>query len=98
MAQEKVYAVPNPNAPNTPVVINPEICNGCNQCVEVCQIDVFIPNPVAGKPPIVLHPEECWYGGCCVFVCETPGAITLHWPLMQRVHMKRTETGERFWV
>ena len=98
MAQEKVYAVPNVNAPNTPVIINPEICTGCNECVEVCQIGVFIPNPEEGKPPIVLHPEECWYGGCCVFVCPNPGAITFNWPLMQRVHFKRTTTGERFQV
>ena len=98
MAQEKVYAVPNVNAPNTPVIINEEICTGCNECVEVCQIDVFIPNPEEGKPPIVLHPEECWYGGCCVFVCPNPGAITFNWPLMQRVHFKRKATGERFQI
>ena len=98
MAQEKIYAVPNPNSPNAPVIINPETCNGCNQCVEVCEIDVFIPNPEKGKPPIILHPEECWYGGNCVMACPRPGAITLHWPLMQRVHWKRKETGERFWV
>ena len=36
MAQEKVYAIPNVNAPSTPVIINEEICNGCNECVEIC--------------------------------------------------------------
>ncbi len=97
MAQEKVYAVPNVNAPNTPVIINDEICNGCNQCVEVCQIDVFIPNPEAGEPPIIMHPEECWYGGSCVFACPK-GAITFNWPLTQRVEFKNKATGERFRV
>ena len=98
MAQEKAYAIPNITTPNTPVIFNPDICNGCNECVEVCQIDVFIPNPVAGKPPIIMHPDECWYGGGCVLVCPNPGAIKFNWPLMQRVHWKRKATGERFRV
>ena len=98
MAQEKVYAIPNVNAPSTPVIINEEICTGCKECVEVCQIDVFIPNPVAGKPPIIMHPDECWYCGDCVNDCPTPGAIKFNWPLMQRVHWRRKETGERFHV
>jgi NAD-dependent dihydropyrimidine dehydrogenase PreA subunit len=98
MAQEKVYAVPNVPAPNAPVIFNPDICNGCNQCVEVCEIDVYIPNPEKGKPPIILHPEECWYGGSCVLVCPNPGAIKLNWPLMQRISWKRKATDERFHV
>lgn len=95
MAQEKVYAIPNVPTPNTPVIIDDEICTGCNECVDVCQMDIFIPNPEAGKPPIVLHPEECWYGGDCVFVCPS-GAITFHWPLNQSVAWKRKATGEYF--
>ena len=98
MAQQKVYVVPNVPTPGTPVIFNPEICDGCNECMEVCQIDVFIPNPEKGKPPIILHPDECWYGGCCVFACPRPGAITLNWPLQQRSHWKDKDTGERFGV
>ena len=98
MAQEKVYATPNEATPGGPVVFNTEICNGCDMCVEVCQVDVFIPNPVAGKPPIILYPDECWYCGCCVEDCPLPGAITFNWPLMMRLHWKRKETGERFRV
>ncbi len=98
MAQEKVYAVPNVPPPNTPVFFNPEICSGCNECVEACQIDVFIPNPEASKPPIILHPEECWYCGCCVMECPNPGAIIFNWPLQQRVHWKDKATGKRFRV
>ncbi len=96
MAQEKVYAVPNVNAPNAPVIIDDELCIGCNKCVEICMIDVFIPNPVAGKPPLTLHPDECWYCGSCVLICPIPGAITFNWPMMQRVNWKHAETGERF--
>lgn len=32
--QDKVYAVPNVATPNRPVIRNPEICNGCNTCVD----------------------------------------------------------------
>jgi NAD-dependent dihydropyrimidine dehydrogenase PreA subunit len=98
MAQEKVYAAPNVPTPNRPVIFNPEICNGCNECIEVCQVDVFVPNPEVGKPPIILYPDECWYGGCCVYTCPNPGAINFNWPLMQRVHWKRKATGEHFRV
>lgn len=93
---EKVYAFPNCCTPSYPVSFDPEICNGCNQCVDVCQVDILIPNPRKGAPPIVLFPEECWYAGCCESVCPRPGAIKLHLPLAQRVRYKRKETGEHF--
>jgi NAD-dependent dihydropyrimidine dehydrogenase PreA subunit len=94
----KVYVVPNVITPNRPVIRNPEVCNGCNVCVEVCQVDVYIPNPVKGKPPITLHPDECWYCGCCVNECPrlSAGAIKFNFPLQQRVHFKRKATGEIF--
>ena len=69
---EKVYAIPNVQTPNVPVKINPEKCIGCNNCVETCQIDVFIPNPKKGCPPIILHPEECWY---CGYPCRCQECI-----------------------
>ena len=96
MAQENVYAIPNVPAPNTPVVINEEICTGCNSCVNVCQVDVFLPNPEQGKPPVIMHPDECWYGGCCVLDCPVPGAISFNWALQQRGFWKDKDTGERF--
>jgi NAD-dependent dihydropyrimidine dehydrogenase PreA subunit len=94
VSQEKIFALPNITTPSQPVLFNPEICTGCNNCVETCQIDVYIPNPQVGKPPIILHPEECWYCGCCVNDCPTPGAIQFNWPLELRGYWKNKKTGE----
>ncbi len=94
MANQKVYVMPNVVTPNRPVIFNPEICTGCNQCMEVCPIDVYIPSPEKGQPPIVLHPDECWYCGCCVDECSRPGAITFNWPLLQRSSWKNKATGK----
>ena len=93
---EKVYAMPNPPMPNRPVILNKELCSGCNNCVEICQMDVFIPAAKKGDPPIILYPDECWYGGSCVDFCPVDGAIKLNHPLMQRVRYKRKSTGEHF--
>ena len=94
MSKDKIKAIPNITTPNKPVIFNEDICNGCNNCVEVCQIDVYIPHPEKGKPPIILHPEECWYCGCCANDCPRPGAITFNWPLQQRGYWKNKATGE----
>lgn len=98
MDKKKVYAFPNWCTPSNPVTFDPQICNGCNQCVDVCQVDVLIPNPEKGKPPLVLFPEECWYAGCCEGACPRSGAIQIHLPLAQRVRWKRKATGEHFRV
>jgi NAD-dependent dihydropyrimidine dehydrogenase PreA subunit len=93
---DKVYMVPNPLTPNRAVKFNPEICNGCRMCIEVCPNDVMMPNPQKGKPPIVLYPDECWYCGACVEECPQPGAITMIHPLQQSisVNWKHKDTGE----
>jgi len=98
--KDKVYILPNVATPNRPVIRDPEICNGCNTCVDICQVDVYVPNPVKGKPPITLHPDECWYCGCCVNECprRTQGAIKFNWPLQQRGFYKRKANGEIFRV
>ena len=94
MSDKELMAIPNVTTPNQPVLFDLEICNGCNHCVEVCQIDVYIPNPEKGKPPIILHPDECWYCGCCANDCPRPGAIKFNWPLQSRGYWKNRETGE----
>jgi NAD-dependent dihydropyrimidine dehydrogenase PreA subunit len=88
MLNRKIYAIPESRITN-PITFNPDICIGCNLCMDICQVDIFIPNPKKGKPPIVLYPGECWYCGCCVAECPKHGAIKLNVPLMNRVHWKR---------
>jgi NAD-dependent dihydropyrimidine dehydrogenase PreA subunit len=88
MEREKTYAFFEVAA-SDPLTFNPDICDGCNRCVEVCQVDILIPNPEKGKPPVVFYPGECWYGGGCVEVCPKPGAIRLNTQLMNRVHWKK---------
>jgi NAD-dependent dihydropyrimidine dehydrogenase PreA subunit len=94
--EKKASMVPNPVTPGQVIIIDPNLCNGCNTCVDVCRSDVLVPNPKKGKPPIVLYPEECWFGGCCMVHCPVPGAIRMEHPLNQRVGWKRKETGEYF--
>ena len=48
--------------------INPETCNGCRNCVDICPSEVYQmeedrPNPV--------HPEDCIECGACVIQCPT---------------------------
>ena len=38
---EKVYMTPNPPTPNRALAFDPEVCNGCNRCVEACRSDVL---------------------------------------------------------
>ncbi len=90
---KKVYAIPEPGISN-PITFNSKICIGCNICVEICQVDIFIPSPEENKPPIVLYPGECWYCGNCVVECPKPGAITFNPLLMNRVHWKRKNRSE----
>jgi NAD-dependent dihydropyrimidine dehydrogenase PreA subunit len=94
MARINVNALPNVTTPSTPVVFNHDICKGCNTCINVCPVDVFIPNPHKGEAPIILHPDECWYCGVCVTDCRHPGAITLNWPVQQRGSWKDKMTGK----
>jgi len=85
---ENVYVIPEQGISN-PITFNPEICSGCNKCIEICQVDIFIPNPEKNKPPIVVYPGECWYCGCCVMECPKLGAMKLNPLLMNRVRWKR---------
>ncbi|MFW9821024.1 MAG: ferredoxin family protein [Candidatus Thorarchaeota archaeon] len=88
---EEAYAIIEPGISN-PIIFNQDICTGCNRCMEVCQVDLFIPNQKKGKPPNVIYPGECWYCGCCVAECPNPGAIKLNPILMNLVHWKPRTT------
>ncbi len=91
MKNKKVFAIPESGI-STPITFYQEKCVGCNRCIEVCQVDIFIPNHVENKPPFVLYPGECWYCGSCVDECPKPGAIKLNPLPMNRIHWKR-KTG-----
>ena len=97
MSDTKVYMTPNAPTPNKGQKFDPEKCNGCNACVEVCPTDVMMPNPEKKKPPIVLYPEECWFCAACIEGCPE-GAISMSHPASQNisVNWKRKETGEYF--
>jgi Na+-translocating ferredoxin:NAD+ oxidoreductase RNF subunit RnfB len=88
MKGKKIYIHPE-TAALQPLSFDAEICDGCNRCVEVCQVDILVPHPTKKKPPVVVFPGECWYGGCCVAICPKPDAIRLNTPLMNRVHWKK---------
>jgi NAD-dependent dihydropyrimidine dehydrogenase PreA subunit len=93
---DAVYMMPNPATPNQCVVIDPGKCKGCNSCIEACRTDVLLPNLEKGKPPLVVYPDECWFCGDCVQACPISGAITMSFPMNQRVGWKRKATGEFF--
>lgn len=95
-AYSKAYIVPNPMTPCKAIVIDAELCIGCNTCADVCRSNVMVPNPEKGQLPILLYPDECWFCGCCASDCPIPGAIRVEHPLNQRVGWKRKETGEYF--
>ncbi|MFX1453117.1 MAG: ferredoxin family protein [Promethearchaeota archaeon] len=85
--EKKVYVIPEQGI-SKPITINSDLCIGCNRCIEVCQVDLFIPNPVKNKPPLIIYPGECWYCGCCVAECPKNGAIKLNPLLMNLVQWK----------
>jgi len=45
MIDDKVYGVPNPTAAFQAIIFNPDLCRGCNQCVEVCRVMYCSPMP-----------------------------------------------------
>ena len=76
------------------ITIDEKLCIGCDQCVEACQVDVFLPSPDKAKAPLVAWPEECWHSGDCIAACPVPGAIRLEKIPKNLVEWRRVTTGE----
>jgi ferredoxin len=81
----KVLVVPD-QALVDPVTIYPDTCTGCNLCIHVCPVDLFLPNPRRGGPPLVLYPGECWFEG------RVPGAGS-HRAQSARGHSREPEAS-----
>ena len=95
MAEKEYTLYPNPITPNSAILFDEELCNGCNRCIDFCRTDVLMPNPEHGKPPIVAYPDECWFGGCCAGACPHHAILMVH-PMNQRAVWRRKETGNLY--
>ena len=50
------------------LVYNPELCNGCAKCVEVCPHAVF---EMDGRKAMLIRPTACMECGACQKNCIT---------------------------
>ena len=55
--------------------VNPELCNGCRQCMRVCQFGAI--GYSAANEKVFIDPRRCYGCGICRASC-TKDAITLH--------------------
>ena len=52
----------------TTLVFDPEKCNGCGRCTEVCPHGVF---EIADKKAYIVDKDSCMECGACVMNCPT---------------------------
>jgi len=55
--------------------VNPELCNGCRQCMRVCQFGAI--GYSAANEKVFIDPRKCYGCGICRATC-TKDAIMLH--------------------
>jgi NAD-dependent dihydropyrimidine dehydrogenase PreA subunit len=49
------------------VVVDPEKCEGCEECIEVCPVDVY---ELQDDKSVPVNAEECLGCESCIEVCE----------------------------
>ncbi|MDY0161809.1 DUF362 domain-containing protein [Desulfobotulus sp.] len=54
-------------------LVDEEKCVGCEECVDVCPVDVF---EMQGGKSVPVNADECLGCESCIEVCE-PGAIVI---------------------
>lgn len=54
-------------------VVDPEKCEGCEECVDVCPVEVF---EMQDEKSVAVKADECLGCESCVEVCDH-GAITV---------------------
>jgi len=59
--------------------VDPDKCTGCNDCAEVCPVDVYY-GSVEKKIPTVSYGDDCFFCGACIIECPED-AIILQYPL-----------------
>ncbi len=59
--------------------VAPELCTGCQDCVDRCQFDAIEMQKVQGRKRLkaVVDTEKCWGCGVCTLVCA-PQALRMH--------------------
>jgi NADPH-dependent glutamate synthase beta subunit-like oxidoreductase len=57
--------VPNPVTPCKAIIIDPDLCCGCNSCVNVCRIDVLLPQPSLPSPEAGAFPFKAPCESAC---------------------------------
>lgn len=63
-----------------PIRVDPNKCNGCGICVEMCLGDVLRMDENT-KLPFTKYPDDCWYCGACEADCPE-GALELILPYL----------------
>ncbi len=53
------------------VYVDPEQCDGCEECVKYCPVDVF---QMSNKAQVV-RPENCLGCGTCAAVCKSKAVV-----------------------
>lgn len=62
------------------IQVDPERCNGCGICADICPCDVFRLNGETGLAE-GQYEVDCWYCGACEQDCPT-NAISVNLPYL----------------